>query len=77
MLCAASKSTRPTDADYGRASIFYCAAAARPGPASKRNAASAAADLEEAPLAGEWWDMDISPPCPLDPESNCRTFFFF
>ena len=66
-----------TGADYGRASIFYRAAAARPGAASKRNAASAAAAIEEAPSAGEWWDMDISPPCPLDPESNCRTFFFF
>jgi len=59
------------DDDYAHA------AAARPGIFRKRNAAFAASAAHALPKPGEWWDMDISPPYPLDPEGNCRTFFFF
>ena len=65
------------DQDHGRDSIFYRAAAARPGLSRTRNAASTAKATAAAPAPGEWWDMDISPPYPFDPEGNCRTFFFF
>jgi len=65
------------ESDYGRASIFYRAAAARPGLHHKRNAASTSSAAHDMPLPGEWWDMYISPPYPFDPEGNCRTFYFF
>ena len=64
-------------ADFERASIFYRAAAARPSTGHLRNAASAADAASSPHVSGEWWDVDISPLYPRDPESNCRTFFFF
>jgi len=45
--------TVDSDTDYGRASIFYRAAAARPGFHHKRNAASASSAANDMPLPGE------------------------
>ena len=42
------------DDDYGRASIFYRAAAARPGLHKRRNAASDSTAAIDLPKPGEW-----------------------